>query len=310
MGTCVNINQYLETPIPVMPFKAVNEGLESAPRTPSCPPSPSNSLIIDESSPKPNTPPKRSESPATKLGSSSSTGQVLNNRYIISKPYYFSKEKIHDDTDDLHRSQTADPQAILHDLQKIKESINKDTWNILWKMHSKIQSHAFQVEELNDHVGTHLTSADYFLNGQSEPQNYDDNQTMSENLLGLKNTLKLNKKALDNHISKTIQDSKLVNEKLENLQLSKAPTALPKAEFEKLKKNIAAELAKNQSMTSGNAFTNMDLQNRIVKLEQSNVKGWSKLEAVGKAVSIIKNRTEPDAENLPENKSYELDRIR
>ena len=115
---------------------------------------------------------------------------------------------------------------------------------------------------------------------------------------------------LDNHISKTIQDSSKLASKFENFQSREPLNALPKAEIEKLKKEIADELARNKSLASGNAFNTMDLEKRIVALEKSQVKGWQKLDAVGKSVSIIKNRTDPQAEDLPENRQYELDRIR
>lgn len=187
--------------------------------------------------------------------------------------------------------------------------MDNDLWTILWKIYSKLQSQSFQIEGLNDQVGGPLTTSDYFMNGQPEPQLFNDNQAISENIIGLKNTIQRNRKILDNHISKAIQDSKKIQEKLEVCQFQ-SPSALPKAEIEKLKKDIAEELAKNKSLASGNAFNTMDLTNRIMVLEQNQIKSSNKLEAVGKAVSIIKNRTDPDAEDLPENKGYELDRIR
>ena len=203
-----------------------------------------------------------------------------------------------------------DPQGILHDLNRHRDGINTSLWNILWKICSKIQNQSLQIEGLNDHVGGPISTSDYLLNGQPEPQLFDDTQAISENIIGLKNTIQRVRKVLDNHISKVIHDSKQTQEKLEGLQFQSPSNALPKAEIEKLKKDIAEELAKNKSLSSGNAFNNLDLTNRIVTLEQNQIKTGNKLEAVGKAVSVIKKRTDPDAEDLPENKGYELDRIR
>ena len=210
----------------------------------------------------------------------------------------------------MHRTQTADPHGVLHDLHKTKDIVEANTWNILWKMHSKIQNHAFQIEGLNDQVGSSLTSADYFLNGQTEPQTFTDDQSVTENILGLKNSIQRNRKLLDNHISKAIKNSSKMGEKLDEIEFRTPSNALPKAEITKLKKDIAEELAKSKSLASGNAFNNLDLTNRIVDLEQSQIRAWGRIDAVGKTVSIIKKRTDPETEDLPENKAYELDRIR
>ena len=180
----------------------------------------------------------------------------------------------------------------------------------MWKIYSKLQNQSLQIEGLNDQVGSPITTSDFFLNGQPEPQLFSDNQAISENIIGLNNTVQRNRKILDNHISKAVQDAKQTQEKLRALQFQSPSNAIPKAEIERLKKDISEELAKNKSLASGNAFNNLDLTNRIVNLEQDQIKSGNKLEAIGKAVAIIKNRTDPDTEDLPENKSYELDRIR
>ena len=198
----------------------------------------------------------------------------------------------------------------MHDLRKIKKRVNVNTWNVLWKLHSKSQDHSLKLEGLNDQVGATITTADYFLNGQSEPQDYSDHQNLTENILGLRNSIQRNKKALDNHIAKTILDSTRISKKIDDFQSRKPSNALPTADIERLKKDISEELAKNQSLASGNVFNTMDLTNRVVALEKSQVNGWNRLDAIGKSVAIIKNRTDPNTEDLPENRAYELDRIR
>ena len=264
----VKISYHLESSIPVQempPFEtATVEELED-----------DSSLTIDESS---------VQTPII-LPSFSSENQISTSTM---------KNSTSRDPTTLHDTESADPQRIEDDLNGLKSTMPSALMNVLKKFNSRGKIMNAQLHELISRVGLPVLVSDYFLNGTPQPDQYNEYHTISENLLGLKNALLKQKRELDIHAQKAVKDSDLLWEKVtacdDKIQnLSKSPNAAPSANFERLQKKVAEDLAKNASISSGSAFSVMDISSRIVEVENNFKRLNAKLEATSKAVGLLKN---------------------
>ena len=165
-------------------------------------------------------------------------------------------------------------------------------------------------------VGPPVDTHRYELCGQTEPQNYCDGNTIGENILGIKNTVIRNHSFFDTHVShyiRTIQEVekgiKDLREEIYSIQDS-LKNAKPTASMEQMKKDLADSMAKQQNLSSGAAFTAMDLTSRMVELEKQNLASVKKLEAVSKSVALIKNQISKPQEEMEMGQCHELTRIK
>ena len=166
--------------------------------------------------------------------------------------------------------------------------------NVLKKINRRGSSVGTKLMELAEQVGNPLSPSDYFLNGTPQPSQYSADQSMAENIVGLKNSISQQKHDLSDHIQKAVKDSDLLWDKFsicnKNLeQLSKSPHAAPKADFEVVKKKIADNLAKNSSLSQGTAFSAMDISARMVEVENGFKRIKTRLDTVSKQVNLLKN---------------------
>ena len=106
--------------------------------------------------------------------------------------------------------------------------------------------------------------------------------------MGLKNSILRNRRALDSHIQKAVKNSENLWERI-NASKSIPSSAVPTADFEKLKKEVAEQLAKTSTLSNGTAFNTIDISSRMVEVENGVKKMRSKLEATAKTVGALKN---------------------
>ena len=174
-----------------------------------------------------------------------------------------------DDPTSLKSIEVGDPQGIKEDLDELLRR-RFDPWiiNVLKKLNRRAIDTKIKLINMDTMVGPHVTATDYFLNGTPEPSNYHENHSMGENILGLKNSILRNRKALDSHVKKVVQDSESIWEKIDDIK-SRPSNAVPKADFERLTKRVADQLVKNSSLSQGTAFNTIDLSSRVVEMENS-----------------------------------------
>ena len=83
-------------------------------------------------------------------------------------------------------SHLSDPHCIEHDLQQLVEEMDPLPWRVLQKLNSQSSNQSHQILGLQEQLGPMVTTTHYFLNGKSEPQYFKNDQTVMENILGLK----------------------------------------------------------------------------------------------------------------------------
>ena len=184
-----------------------------------------------------------------------------------------------------------DPHHIREDIDGLHDSVDRKQVIIYMKLNDRGSSNTLKIEDLREHVGRRVTSREFFLNGQPEPANYDDDQTLAENVLALRNMTRVNRVSLDTFSQETTQEiQKLKDKDLPSSNSSSStPNAYPKAEFNKLKKDVATALVKVNSLSKGNAFDTIDIKNRVLTLEKECQETTRKLNATSKSVGILKN---------------------
>ena len=276
--------------------------LNSGPATP--PPEPSSQLVIDEgesnsqqmTSSGLQVPPPNQEAatisdglPSQPLGSS-----------IVMDPVSFS--------------QVVDPQGIEFDLIRLKlDNMEPLQWRVLQKLNSKSIQQGQKVQEIQDQIGPMVTTTHYFLNGEEEPQIFRNDQTVMENILGLKNSGLRTRRSLDAHMVKTNNFIDRMNAAIPSLKedmsrlkrISSSPIALPNADeiekykkdLEKANKDIAEALAKADRLSKGSAFSSIDLTARMVEIEQSVLALSQRLDKTAKAVGTVKNKNFEESTN-------------
>lgn len=181
-----------------------------------------------------------------------------------------------------------DPHRIRDDIEELHDSVDRKQVVVFMKLNDRGSVTKLKLEDLLERVGRPVTSREFFLNGQPEPAKYDDDQTLSENVLALRNEIRHNKVSIDTMAQKLSRDIKKMQEAMSKCSSSN-PNALPKADFEKIKKEIAEQLVKVSTMSKGTAFSTMDLESRLVVAEKETTKMARKIDAVAKAIAVLKN---------------------
>ena len=193
----------------------------------------------------------------------------------------------------LNADYLGDPHRIRDDIEQLDDSIDRRQVLILSKLNDRGSNNTLKLDNVMNQVGRPVTAREYFLNGQPEPDRYDDDQTISENLIALRNVTRHNRSSLDNLAHKTAKDLRKIRDNYENKNSSSAINsslnAAPKAEFEKLEKDVALALTKVSSLSKGNAFNTMDVESRVKTLEDQLKTTIRKLEATAKSVGVLKN---------------------
>ena len=193
----------------------------------------------------------------------------------------------------LNAEYLGDPHRIREDIDSLGDDVDRKQVLILSKLNDRGSNNTLKLDNLMGQVGRPVTTREYFLNGQPEPASYDDDQTMAENIIALRNITRQNRLSLDCHSNLTIkacQDIKRLKSQINSGNSSiSSPNAVPNAEIEKLKKDVAESLAKVSSLSKGNAFNTIDVESRVVVLEKESVATARKLDSVAKAVGVLKN---------------------
>ena len=201
-----------------------------------------------------------------------------------------------------------DPQRIRDDINGLDESTDRKQICILEKLNHRGSHNTILIEEIGGHLGRPVKSKEYFLNGQPEPVKYDDDQTISENVLALRNAIRHNRTALDNLVIQVNRDTKKLKElclkKTSNSSVtnSNSLNANPTAEFDTMKKDVAIALAKVASLSKGNAFNTIDVEARVKVLEDECKQMVKKLSVVSKSLGALKNshgQTTSEENRLP-----------
>ena len=191
-----------------------------------------------------------------------------------------------------------DPERITEDIRSIAASVDRSIWNVLRKINTRGTSLAMDLNNVQEHLGPHLSTAHYFLNGHEEPQTFKDDQTVTENLLGVKNSCLRNRRSIDNHFVAVTNEINKIKKAIKALEssLEVALNANPKAtqakianDLQKLQKEVAEALASTSSLTAGSAFNTLDLTNRLVEVEQTCIRLEKKTTAVAKSLGVVKN---------------------
>ena len=163
-------------------------------------------------------------------------------------------------------------------------------------------NHIMQLtNSIQEKIGISLTMADYFLSGTTEPQKFSDENSITENLLGLKNSILKNRRLVDSLNFKVTTDSTKIHNLLSSLKTalnscqrsikdikSKPSNANPNAELENIRKQVAENLAKNSSLSAGNALNAIDITARMVEIENNQKRLTSRLDMLGKRSSVKK----------------------
>ena len=225
-------------------------------------------------------------------------------------------------------SVSVDPQGINQDLQQLSQDLDRPHWRILHKLNANLMNQGRDIESLQEQVGPPVTTAHYFLSGESEPQFFSNKHTISENILGLKNSGMRTRRSLDTHLTKYGQDVQVLKNLIANIQekmvlkhhlpvISSCPTAQPNAdeiqqyknELVKIQEDLKKELAKMSSLSNGSAFNTLDLSARIVELENANRRLSQRLECTSKAVGALKNER-PSMEQGANALEFEIQRLK
>ena len=192
-----------------------------------------------------------------------------------------------------------DPHRIRDDINDLDDSTDRKQVLILTKLNDRGSNNTLKIDNLMGHVGRPVTSREYFLNGQPEPSKYDDDQSISENIIALRNVTRHNRVSLDNLTHKIAKELKKIKESCSN---SLNPNAEPNAEFQAMKQDLATALTKVTSLSRGGAFNTMDLQARIVVLENEKKTLARKVDILSKSVGLLKNgqgQSSSSANQLP-----------
>ena len=192
-----------------------------------------------------------------------------------------------------------DPQRIQSDIYNLGDDTDGKYRSILNKLNHRGSHNTLKIDSLCEQVGRKITSRECFLNGQPEPVKYDDDQTISENILALRNVTRHNRVSIDCLAHKLNRDLKKLKGTGES-NLSTSPSissasdssslnAVPKAEWNQLKKEVATAVAKVTSLSKGNAFNTMDVEERVKVLEKEHLDLARKFTTVSKSVNLLKN---------------------
>ena len=181
-----------------------------------------------------------------------------------------------------------DPQGIRFDIDGLDDSEDRRLILVLKKLNDRGSTTVLKLESLMEQVGRAVRSREYFLNGQFEPQTYDDDQTLSENVLALRNIGSRHRISLDNFIQKVNKDIKRLNV-LNTDSNSNPDNATPKAELNQMKKDVATALAKVTTLANGSVFSSMDMQSRVTELEKNLTESLRQIKTISKSVAILKN---------------------
>ena len=221
-----------------------------------------------------------------------------------------------------------DPQGINQDLQQLSQNLDRSQWRVLHKLNAGLMNQGRDIESLQEQVGPHVSTTHYFLNGETEPQFFSNTHTISENIIGLKNSGLRTRRSLDSHVTKYNQDVQLLKSSVTSLkdQMAVKPTSLPvsscpnavpnadeilkyKEDLAKIQEELKKALAKASSLSNGSAFNTLDLSARMVELENANKKLSHRLECTSKAVGVLKNE-KPSASKETDVLEFEIQRLR
>ena len=195
-------------------------------------------------------------------------------------------------------SEQFDPQHISEDIMAVSKTIDHSIWNILRKLNARGTASSIDIHGLQEQVGPALTTSHYFLNGQEEPQTFKDDQTLTENVLGIKNSCLRNRRSIDSHFVTTANEVNRLKSTIKALEssVSVALNANPKAtenkianDLKKLQKEVAEALASASSLTAGSAFNTLDLTNRLIEVEQAIQRLDKKATMMAKSLGALKN---------------------
>ena len=198
-----------------------------------------------------------------------------------------------------------DPQRIQSDIYNLGDDVDGKHRSILNKLNHRGSQNTLKIDNLYDQVGRKVTSREYFLNGQPEPFKYDDDQTISENVLALRNVTRHNRVSIDCLAHKLNRDLKKLKGKTEpdspaltststestssTISHSSSLNAVPNADWKRLKEEVATALAKVTSLSKGNAFNTMDVEERVKTLEKEYLELAKKFTVISKSVNLLKN---------------------
>ena len=223
---------------------------------------------------------------------------------------------------------SVDPQGIHQDLQQLSQDMDRSQWRVLHKLNANLMNHGRDIESLQEQMGPHVTTTHYFLNGETEPQYFSNTHTIGENILGLKNSGLRTRRSLDSHLTKYNQEIQMLKNSLAHLKehihskintqtISSCPNAQPNADeidrykndLAKIQEDLKKALAKASSLSNGSAFSTLDLQARMVELENANRRLSQKLDCTAKAVGVLKNER-PSGESGANVLDFEVQRMK
>ena len=190
-----------------------------------------------------------------------------------------------------------DPQRIQCDINGLDESVDRLLVLILKKLNDRGSNTTLRIDALSDQVGRPVTSREFFLNGHPEPHSYDDDNTLAENVLALKNVCSRLRISLDNYMVQTNKTLRKLNSSISVSNSNTPLNAVPNAELESMKKEVASALAKVTSLANGNVFSSMDMQSRVTELETQFRDVNHRLGSVAKALGVLKNGSPGSSKN-------------